>query len=180
MRRCFKSVVHVRANERTAALVALYTLHSGAIALLATVDAFRMIDAPSGNSGSAFCTVKSRPFTLMSKIASQCSSVILPKGGVLRNAGIGEHNIELALLPLDLREEAIKIAQVRHVSLYAGHVCTDLLYRSSQLPITATRYEHVRAFVHELLRRRKTNAAIATGNQCNFSFKLGHGVLHQS
>ncbi len=29
-----------------------------------------MIEAPSGMSGSAFCTVKSRPFTLMSKIES--------------------------------------------------------------------------------------------------------------
>src|SRR5713226_2351851 len=44
------------------------------------MDAFRMIEAPSGSSGSAFCTVKRRPFTLMSKIESKSSSVILPKG----------------------------------------------------------------------------------------------------
>ena len=53
MRRSFKSVVHVRANERTAAFVALYTLLSGK-PFLATMDAFRMIEAPSGISGSAF------------------------------------------------------------------------------------------------------------------------------
>src|SRR5439155_16589349 len=34
------------------------------------MEAFRMIEAPSGMSGSAFRTVKSRPFTLMSKIES--------------------------------------------------------------------------------------------------------------
>ena len=79
MRRSFKSVVHVRANDRTAALVALYTLQSGN-PLLATMDAFRMIDAPSAISGSAFCTVNRRPFTLMLKSASYCSSVIWPKG----------------------------------------------------------------------------------------------------
>src|ERR671919_621427 len=28
------------------------------------MDAFRMIEAPSGSSGSAFCTVKRTPFTL--------------------------------------------------------------------------------------------------------------------
>ncbi len=67
MRRSFKSVVHVRANERTAALLALYTLHAGA-PLLATMDAFRMMEAPSGISGRVFCTVNKRPFTLMSKI----------------------------------------------------------------------------------------------------------------
>src|SRR4029077_12856693 len=38
--------------------------------LLATMDAFRMIEAPSGISGSAFCTVKRTPFTLMLKIES--------------------------------------------------------------------------------------------------------------
>ncbi len=69
MRRSFSSVVHVRANERTAAFVALYTLLAGN-PLLPTIDALRMIDAPSGISGSAFCTVNSSPLTLMSKIES--------------------------------------------------------------------------------------------------------------
>jgi hypothetical protein len=32
------------------------------------MDAFRMMEAPSGSSGSAFCTVNRRPFTLMLKI----------------------------------------------------------------------------------------------------------------
>src|SRR5947209_2524769 len=46
--------------------------------LLATMDAFRMIEAPSGSNGSAFCTVNRRPFTLMSKIESKRFSVIEP------------------------------------------------------------------------------------------------------
>ena len=69
MRRACTSVVQVRANARTAALVALYTLLAGN-PLLATMDAFRMIEAPSGSSGSAFWTVNRTPFTLISKIAS--------------------------------------------------------------------------------------------------------------
>src|SRR6267142_2438565 len=44
------------------------------------MDALRMIEAPSGSKGSAFCTVNSRPFTLPSKSESKCSSVILPRG----------------------------------------------------------------------------------------------------
>src|SRR5262245_53008073 len=84
MRRAFKSLVHVRANERTAAFVALYTLHSGNGAVLAAMDAFRMIEAPSGSSGNAFWTVNSKPFTLLLKSGSQCSSVILPKGQTAR------------------------------------------------------------------------------------------------
>jgi len=69
MRRACMSVVQVRANARTAALVALYTLFAGK-PLLATMDALRMIEAPSGSSGSAFCTVNRRPFTLMVKSVS--------------------------------------------------------------------------------------------------------------
>jgi hypothetical protein len=41
----------------------------------ATIEALRMIDAPSGSGGGAFCTVNSRPLTLVSKILS-----ILPDG----------------------------------------------------------------------------------------------------
>ena len=54
------SLAHVRANERTAALIAPYTpmpsRPRGAV-----VDAFRMIEPPSLSSGSAFCTVKTTP-----------------------------------------------------------------------------------------------------------------------
>lgn len=59
------------------------------------------------------------------------------EGGDLRNSGIREHNIELSLLPLDLSEEAIKIAKVRHVSLHAGYISSDHLYYGSQLRLTA-------------------------------------------
>src|SRR5579864_3960662 len=48
--------------------------------LLATMEAFRMTDAPSESRGSAFCTVKSTPFTFTSKVVSKSSSVILPIG----------------------------------------------------------------------------------------------------
>jgi hypothetical protein len=101
----------------------------------------------------------------------------LAEGGIFRNTGIGEHNIELALLAFDLREQAIEIAKVRHVSLHAGYVSSDLLDRRGQLSIAASRDEDVRAFLHKLLRRRKADAAIAAGDECNFSFELAHGFI---
>jgi hypothetical protein len=73
-----------------------------------------------------------------------------------------------------LCEEAIEIAKVRHVSLYARYVSSDLLDRRCQLRVTARRYEDVGAFIHKLLRRRKANAAIAARNEGNFSFELAH------
>ena len=69
IRRCFKSVAQVRAKERATALVAAYTLLAGN-PLLPTMDEVRMITAPSGSKGSAFCTVKSKPLTLMLNISS--------------------------------------------------------------------------------------------------------------
>jgi hypothetical protein len=69
--RSFRSVVQLRANERTAAFVAEYTLKA-AMPLTETIEAFRMIEPPSGMSGSAFWTVKSRPLTLVLKVWSYC------------------------------------------------------------------------------------------------------------
>src|SRR5262245_43237563 len=43
--------------------------------------------------------------------------------------------------------------------------------------LTAPGDEDVGAFLHELLRRREPDAAVATRNECDFSFKLAHVVL---
>jgi hypothetical protein len=90
---------------------------------------------------------------------------------------LAKHNIELALLLLDLREKSIKIVKVRDVALYPGDVSSYLPYRSSQLRITASGYEDIRAFIHKALRGRKTNAASATSNECEFSIKFAHVFL---
>ena len=42
------------------------------------LDPVRMIEPPSPISGSAFCTVKIAPFTLVSKVSSMCAAVISP------------------------------------------------------------------------------------------------------
>src|SRR5882724_9473943 len=101
----------------------------------------------------------------------------LAEGGKLRHTGIREHTIEPALLPLDLREEAIQIAQVRHVALDAGDISTDLFDRRRQLRLPAPRDADVRAFVHTLLRRGQANAARATGHEGNFPCQLPHVCL---
>src|SRR5256885_8328555 len=141
------------------------------------MDAFRMIEAPSGMSGSAFCTVNRRTFHIDVEDRVIVLLSDLAEGGIRRSTGIREHNIELALLPLDVCEEAIKIAKVRHVSLDAGDISSDLLYRRRQLRITAPCDEDVRAFIHKQLGRREANAAIAASDECHFSSKLLHTFL---
>src|SRR5262245_33952147 len=172
MRRPFRSVVQVRAKERTAALVALYTLFAPN-PLLATMEAFRMMEAPSGKSGSAFCTVNRRPFTLTPKIESYNSSVIVPRGGVLRDAGVGEDDVQPSLLALDLGEQAIQVVQVRHVAPDGGDVLADLLHRR-QFGLTPAGDEDGGAFGHEPLRRRQADAAAAARHESGFSFELTH------
>src|SRR6266404_2008881 len=100
--RPFRSDVQVRANDRSAALVALYTL-TASHPLDPTTEALRMIDAPWRSSGSAFCAlftaqkalpllrqgaVKSAPFTLIAKCWSNASSVISPKGAATAMAAL--------------------------------------------------------------------------------------------
>src|SRR5215468_1111580 len=99
------------------------------------------------------------------------------QGRKLRDTGISEDDVEPALLALNLGEQAIEIVKVRHVSLDAGHISPDLLHRRGQLGLTAPRDEDVGAFAHKPLRRGKANAAIATRNERDFSFKLAHVVL---
>src|SRR5437899_11814350 len=59
------------------------------------------------------------------------------ESGKLCDPGIGEHNIESTLLLLDLCIETIKVAKIRHVSLYARYISADFLYRRSQLRLTS-------------------------------------------
>src|SRR2546427_12790635 len=42
---------------------------------------------------------------------------------------------------------------------------------------TAKQFVDVSALVYKLLRRRKANAAIATGNERDFPFELAHALL---
>ena len=86
------------------------------------------------------------------------------------------HTIEPALLSLDVCEEALQIAQVRHVAVDAGDMAADCLDRR-QLRLPAPRDEDVRASVHNLLRRRQANAALATGNEGHVSFPRVHVFL---
>src|SRR5438445_2896088 len=66
----------------------------------------------------------------------------------------------------------MQIAKVRHVSLYGTYIFSHRFDRRSQLLLTTPRYKHVGALVHKLLGRRKPDAAIATSNECNFSFEF--------
>ena len=68
------SFAQVRAKLRTAAFPALST-PKPAMPLIVQMDALRMTAAPSGMSGSAFCTQKNTALTVTENAVSNCDSV---------------------------------------------------------------------------------------------------------
>src|SRR5213594_571848 len=98
----------------------------------------------------------------------------LAEGRVSRDAGIREQDVKPPLLPLDLGEQAVEIAEVRNIASDSGDVATDLLDRRRQLGVPPSSDEHVRALTGELLRRRQANSAIATGHERDLAVQLSH------
>src|SRR5258705_4158933 len=96
------------------------------------------------------------------------------QGGIADNAGIRKHNIELALLLLDLSKEAFDVGDVRHVSLHTGDISSDFLDGGGQFRAAAPSDEDVGAFVDKLLRGREADAAIDARHERDFSVKLAH------
>ena len=174
MWRSLRSAVHERAKERTAALVALYTLNAG-IPFIETIEALRMMEAPSFISGKAFCTVKRSPLTLLLKVLSKCSSVMDEEQ--LSAAGVGKENVDAAFLLLDRLVETIEIGQIGDIAAHRGHILADLLYGGVEFSLAPAGNEYVGAFVGESLGCGQADAAVASGNDSYFSFVLGHTVL---
>src|SRR5271155_2412928 len=96
---------------------------------------------------------------------------------ILRDASIRENGIEPALLPSDLFEEAIQVAEIRHIPLHAGCIVSDLLHRRSQFGVAAACNEDIGAFINKPFCSSQPNAAIAASDQCNFPVKLAHRTL---
>src|SRR5258706_592589 len=98
-----------------------------------------MIEAPSGISGSAFCTVNSTPLTLTLKMESNSSSVMFPSTAYRANPRIREENVETLFLALDLRVEPVEIAGIRHISAYSGRISPQFVGQPLRVLVRAGR-----------------------------------------
>jgi hypothetical protein len=85
----------------------------------------------------------------MWNIVSKCSSVISPRGGQRRDTGVGEQDVEAALLLLHRGEQPVEVREVRDVALHAGDVPADLRYRCIELRLPASGDEDVGALGDE-------------------------------
>ena len=90
----------------------------------------------------------------------------------MRDAGIGEHNIELALGLVDLRENAVEIFEIRHIAVQGSCVLADVLDGRTQFPFTAPGNEDVGALLDKTLGRRLADAA--AGDKGRLAVELAH------
>ncbi len=92
----------------------------------------------------------------------------------LHDAGICEHDVEVALLSRDLAKKAIQLIESANISADCGDVTTDAFHRCIERIATPSRDEDVSAAGNELLRCRKTDPAAAAGDESNLAFEPIH------
>ena len=129
----------------------------------------RMMEPPSFNSGRAFWTVNSAPFTLMLNSPVEMFLGDAAQGGKLSEACIGEDNVDSPPLRLDGFVEPIKVSQLGDVSLDAGYVVPNGFHRLIKLLLATACDEYVGPRFDEELRRSEAYSCGATSNDCHFS-----------
>src|ERR1700720_1169517 len=132
-----------------------------------------MIEPPLPISGSAFWTVKIVPFTLVSKVSSMCSAVILPSLSGLP-APVGEDDVEGSALGLHRRVESVEVGQIGDRALHRAGVGPEVGHSGIELCLPAAEDEDEGPLLDEALCCGAADAGSATGDDCNFSFKLSH------
>ena len=125
------------------------------------------IAAPAGISGSAFCTVKSVPFTLIPKILVEVRLGNLFERHKLAATRVGKEDVEAALLLLDRVEKAIQVGEVGDIAANGSDVAANLLHSSVKFRLAAAGDEDICAFRDESLRRGEADAAATAGDKGN-------------
>src|SRR5713226_2421447 len=134
------------------------------------MEPFITIEAPSGISGSAFCTVKSVPLTLTPNVWSKWASVIWPSGTNSPRPALAKRTSTRPFCS-HRRVQSIQIREIGNVPLDAADVLADLAHRGVELGVTATGDEDVRAFRDEPLCSGEADSAVASGDDRDFSFQ---------
>src|SRR5215470_10591195 len=95
----------------------------------------------------------------------------------LHYTGVGDDDVDAALLLLDRLVQAIEVGEVGDVALHDGDVAPEHALRLLELAGAAPGDEDVRALFDEPLRRRQADAAAAAADDRDLSVQFAHGVL---
>src|SRR6202020_2625826 len=88
--------------------------------------------------------------------------------------GIGEDNVEGSVLGLHRRVESVEVGQIGDRALYCAGIRPEVGQSGVELCLPAAKDEDEGALLDEALCCGAANAGSATGDDCNFSFKLSH------
>ena len=103
------------------------------------------------------------------------------------HAGIGENDIDPAVVTLDARVERRQVGEVRHVALYADRAVTDLADRVIERSPSTPGDVHQCPFLSELLCGCQPDAVATAGNHDDLVFeplrhhtvfRVSGGMLH--
>ena len=147
------------------------------VPLMAAVDPVRMMELPSGRSGSAFCTVKTVPFTFVANVLSKCSSVIAPRGAnspppaLAQSTSIRPASALMAANKAS-RSESLETSLWMPVALLP--ICRNRLV---ELLLAPARHENPGPFASKPLRGRQADAAVRTGDDGDLSIEPSHRVI---
>ena len=87
----------------------------------------------------------------------------------LRKPGIGDDDVNDALLGFDRFSEFAYVLELRKVSSDRRDMSSDLRGSLVELALTPRRDKDVRALLHESLRGRETDPAVSARYNCNLS-----------
>jgi hypothetical protein len=168
MSRPLRSTIQVRANERTAALLALYTEQSGK-----TLDRHHRADedhrGASGKQRQRLLHGKQQTAHVGVERLVEMLLSDLPKGAKFVNPGINHQHVDAPGLRSDGFVDAVEVGEVSSV---AADRCDIALDRSNcliQFRLTAAGDKQPRAFFRKTFGDAEPDAGAAAGDDSNFA-----------
>src|SRR5262249_22004956 len=95
-----------------------------------------------------------------------------PERGDRQDAGVGEQDVEAALLPLHRGEQSVEVREVRDVARHAGDVPADLPDRLLEFRMPAAGDEDMGALGDGPPGGGQADAAVAPGDDRDFPFQF--------
>ena len=162
------SLAHVRANERTAALIAAYTPMPSAAA---SRGGRRVQDdrAAVVEQRQRLLHREDDALEVDTELVVQLFFGDVTDASDLEDRGVGEHHVDASAAVSDGGVEPIDVLRLAHVTLHAGGVVAEFLDRRVEFGLPAAGDEDVRALLDESLGGGETDAGAASGDDCRLA-----------
>jgi hypothetical protein len=162
--RPFKSAANVLAKDRTAALVAVYTLVAG-------------IPMPETDEPTSTMNREEEPSGVDSEHAVIDLSCDRFEGQILNNAGICNNNVQRSLRILHCFVQSVQVFHLAHIALNGDAVTSKHCFGPIKLRLPAACDKDEGTLCDEPLGNRETNTRCTSGDHSDFSFQFQHLIF---